>query len=355
MKGTMLVVDNMEVNYHRINQLFIDEYQVIQAENKDRAIEIIAEKGGDISIVLINLDILDGGGTEVLKFMNQENSLAKIPVIILSQDSSLEKVSKEYNLDVSEIIQIPYSSDIVKKRINNIVDLYAYKFKFNEMLDQQMQDMRLENKKLVEMNYRIIDKLGSIVEFRNIESGAHIIRVREFTKVLLKYIMKFYPEYEINEHRADVIAYASAMHDIGKIAIPDSILLKPGKLTTQEFEIIKSHTIKGGEILERTLPIDDAEYMYYCYNIARSHHEKYDGKGYPDGLKGEEIPIEAQVVSLADVYDSLISERVYKQAYSKEKAIEMILHGECGVFNHKLLNCLGNARIEFENIADEIV
>ena len=198
----------------------------------------------------------------------------------------------------------------------------------------------------------MIDILGTVVEYRNLESGQHIERVKGYTKLLAEQLMKDYPEYGLTSDKVSVITSASALHDIGKIAIPDAILMKPGKLTQEEFEYMKSHTTKGGEILNSIKNVWDEEYGKVSYEICRHHHERYDGRGYPDGLKGEQIPLSAQIVSIADVYDALVNERVYKSAFSKEKAFQMIVTGECGVFSPKLLDCFWNARRAFERLAD---
>lgn len=220
------------------------------------------------------------------------------------------------------------------------------------MVSEQTKVLQTQARRLKETNERIIDVMSTIVEFRNMESGLHIKRIKGFTKVLAKAVAKYYPEYNLTEEQINIIAEASAMHDIGKIVIPDSILLKPAKLTEDEYETMKSHTTKGCEIITSVAAMQDEEYMKYGYDICRYHHERYDGKGYPDGLKGDEIPIAAQIVSIADVYEALINERVYKSAYSKTTAYIMIQEGECGVFSPKMLECLKIVRTDFEALAE---
>lgn len=183
------------------------------------------------------------------------------------------------------------------------------------------------------------------------ESGDHINRIKGFTKILLKYVNEMYEDVDYSPETMEVISSAAAMHDVGKIAIPDSILLKPGKLTPEEFNEMKQHTVKGCEILDSMATLQDENYSKYSYEICRYHHERYDGKGYPDGLKGDEIPLAAQIVSVADVYDALISKRVYKDAYSVEEAYQMILNGECGVFSPKLMECFTRAQKEMEEFS----
>ena len=255
---------------------------------------------------------------------------------------------------MSDIVSKPFEVPIVRRRVSNLVDLYHHKNNLEAMVEKQTEEIKEKNRELTEMNYHIIDTLGTIVEFRSMESGNHIYRVRSFTAILLKYVIKYYPEYGVTEDMADIISHASTMHDVGKITVPDSILLKPGKLTREEFELMKTHTSKGAEIIREIFVTDNMIFKEYCYNIALSHHEKWDGKGYPQGLKEDEIPLAAQVVSIADLYDALVSDRVYKPAFSYDVAYQMILDGECGQFNPKLMDCFRMARKEFEQKAKEL-
>jgi putative two-component system response regulator len=234
------------------------------------------------------------------------------------------------------------------RRAKNIMELFEHRISIENELENRTKELVESQKKLEQNNEFLINALSSVVEFRSLESGEHINRVRYFTKLFLKYIMQFYPKYGITEKQAQLIVSASALHDIGKIAIPDSILLKPGRLTPAEFEEMKKHTIYGCEILDR-FKQDDNEFFRYCYDICRYHHERYDGNGYPDKLKGNQIPIWAQIVSIVDVFDALISKRVYKQAYPVAEAEQMILGGECGVFSPELLDCFKLAKQELRH------
>lgn len=221
-----------------------------------------------------------------------------------------------------------------------------------ETLRKQYRLLQLQAEKLKQSRSNVIDILGTVVEYRNLESGQHIERVKGYTRILAERLMKDFPEYGLTPERVEVIVSASALHDIGKIAIPDAILMKPGRLTESEFEYMKAHTTKGGEILNSIKNVWDEEYGKVSYEICRHHHERYDGRGYPDGMKGELIPLSAQIVSVADVYDALVNERAYKSAFSKETAFQMIMTGECGVFSPKILDCFWNVRKEFEKLAD---
>lgn len=220
--------------------------------------------------------------------------------------------------------------------------------KLERMVEERTAQLEEKNISLNRMNNDIIELMGNVVEGRDEESGQHVRRVKDFTNILATQVMKDYPEYGLTEELVDIITSASALHDVGKITIPDSILLKPGRLTSEEFDIMKTHTVNGCLILEK-MPADwDKQYMKISMDICRYHHEKYDGKGYPDALKGDDIPISAQIVSVADCYDALVSKRVYKDAFSCDEAFNMISGGECGTFNPKLMDCFSVCKDKFE-------
>lgn len=210
-------------------------------------------------------------------------------------------------------------------------------------------------KEIRQVNNQVIDVLSSLVESRDLESGNHIHRIKKVTEILLKEVQRSYPEYGLDEEQIEIIVSASSMHDIGKIAIPDMILLKPGKLTEDEFELMKTHTTRGAEIINSASMIQDKRYYQCCYDICLHHHERFDGRGYPEHLSGDDISIAAQVVSVADVYDALVSKRCYKDAYSEDETVRMILNGECGCFNPKLLNCLQKSREKLKALYGQTV
>ncbi len=349
-RNTILVVDDQEVNRAILGLAFEEYDQVLEAENGEVAIEILKEKNQNIVVVLLDIvmPVIDGFG--VLEYMNRTGLIHSIPVVLITgaSDNDNELKGKGYEMGASDFVQKPFELNIVRKRVQNLIELYLYKNNLEEQVDIQARELQKKNRHLQQLNYHIIDTLGAMVEFRNRESGDHIYRVREYTRILLKMLRQLYEEYHFSDEMIEQISMASAMHDVGKIAISDTILLKPGRLTAEEFEIMKEHTVKGGEIIRQISAVEDKGFLSYCYEIARSHHERYDGRGYPDGLVGDEIPISAQVVSVADVYDALVSDRVYKKAYSKEKAFEMILGGECGQFNPKLMECFAKARTQME-------
>ncbi len=358
MRNKILVVDDMEVNRELLQQILKDEYDIAQAENGKQAIQYLNKMHDEITVILLDLMMPEMDGFAVLDMMRKQGWLKKIAVLVISGETSSQIESKCFKYGVSDFISKPFEVSVVKRRVRNIVDLFSYKNQLEEKVQKQTETLRKQNKmlqfqaeKLQENNVRIIDILGTVVESRNLESGEHIKRVKGFTRILGCHLMQDYPEYGLDKKQIDMIASASALHDVGKIAIPDNILLKPGKLTKDEFEYMKSHTTRGCEILNSIEGIWEEDYRKTSYDICRHHHERWDGRGYPDGLKGEAIPISAQIVSVADVYDALVSERVYKEACSCEQTFHMIISGECGVFSPKLLESFRNARKEFEELA----
>ncbi|MDR0470064.1 MAG: response regulator [Peptococcaceae bacterium] len=344
-KKKILVVDDIELNRMILSDLFCDEFDVLEAENGQKALDLLYRYQDQIAIVLLDLvmPVLDGFG--VLHDMQESKIIQSIPVIMITGENDDEKSLKGFELGVSDLLNKPFNSKIVYRRVINVVELYAHKQNLEEKLAEQKEMLEKQAERLHQSNQFVIDALSTTVEFRSCESGEHIKNIRGLTKILLEAVKDYYPDvYPITKVEIGIIESASAMHDIGKIAIPDAILLKPGSLTSEEFEIMKTHAIRGCEILSTLNYTQDQEYYKYCYEICRHHHERWDGRGYPDGLIGDEISIWAQATSLADVYDALTSKRVYKPAFTHEQAADMIMEGECGAFNPILLDCFDRSR-----------
>ncbi len=362
MKNKILIVDDAELNRELLSEILSDEYDILEAENGKFALDIIRKEKDDISAILLDLVMPVMDGFEVMEVLHEEKIMDKIPVLVISGENSAQSEKKCFDYGVSDFIGRPFKAVLVKKRVQNMVKQYAYKNRLEEKVQEQTavlrkayQTLKHQTEILEKRNEEIIDLLGTIVEYRNLESGEHIQRVKGYTRMVAEKFATMYPEYELTKEKIERIVSASSLHDIGKIAIPDNILLKPGRLTKDEFEYMKSHTLRGCELLDSMKVEWNPEMRKVSYDIIRSHHEKYDGKGYPDGLKGEEIPISAQLVSLADVYDALINERCYKAAYSKEEAFRMIVTGDCGVFSPKLMEAFRAVREQFEQFADNPV
>lgn len=328
-KSTILIVDDIEINRAILTEIFKDDYNITEAVNGVQALEIINQKK-DISAVLLDLIMPEMNGLEVLKEMNKSGKIKNIPVFLITAADSREMLLEGYRLGAVDVVTKPFMTHFLKHRINNVVELYRHRNELESIVAKQVERLNRVNQSMIEM-------LAAVIEFRDCESGEHVKRICGLTGILMTKVGEMYPQYYLPKSEIDKIVTSSVLHDVGKISIPDGILNKPGKLTKEEFEIMKQHTIKGCEILQRIPNIMDEGIYDYSYDICRHHHERWDGKGYPDGLAGDDISIWAQVVSVVDVYDALTSERVYKKAFDHETAVEMIFNGECGVFNPKVL------------------
>ena len=358
-RDTILIFEDNSIDRSILVELFQSEYKILEAENGKEGLDILKNNLSSIAIVLLDniMPVMDGFA--VLEYLKEKNILNKIPFIMITGESSSEMERRGYEYGIVSYVKKPYQPEVVKQVVQNAIGWFKYKMQLELMVKKQNINMQKQNsilrqqtKKLNHVNEILIDSLSNIVEFRNMESKQHIKRIREYSLCLGKSVMKLYPEYELTPEKLVQIGWASSLHDIGKIAIPDSIILKPAKLTKDEFELIKSHTTKGAEIIQHRVRLNDRAIFDYAYDIARHHHEKYDGNGYPDGLKGDEISIAAQIVSLVDVYDALTSKRVYKIAYESDKAYQMILNGHSGVFSPKLLKAFTEVKSRFESLLD---
>lgn len=340
-KQQILIVDDAQINREILSEILKDEYRIMEAENGQECLDKLYENRGDIALVLLDINMPVMDGFEVLKSMNVNHTIEDIPVIMISSDDSEAFIRKSYELGASDYISRPFDSRVVYRRVANTIKLYAKQRRLVQMVSNQIQIKEHNTSMLVGV-------LSQIVEFRNGESGSHVRHIRIITEMLMNRLLTFTDQYRISAEEQEDIALASSLHDIGKIAIDEKILNKPGKLTKEEFEVIKTHSMKGAEIIGRLDNYEEEPLLHTAYEIARWHHERWDGHGYPDGLRGNEIPISAQIVSVADVYDALTSERCYKKAFSHEKAILMIQNGECGIFNPMLLQCLVDIQKELK-------
>lgn len=335
-RETILIVDDSAMNRMLLSDILADTYNIIEAEDGEQAIAILQQHASEISIVVLDMVMPKVDGFGVLEAMNENRWIQFLPVVSISTESSPEFVERAYSLGVTDFINRPFDELIVIRRVSNTIKLYAKQRKLTNMVANEIFEKERNGSLMITI-------LSHIVEFRNGESGMHVMNIGTLTEILLNQISKKDDKYYLPYAERDLIVKASALHNIGKISIPEEVLNKPGKLTDEEFEAMKQHTVIGYQMLS-DLGFQDEPLVKVSREITRWHHERYDGRGYPDGLKGDEIPLSAQIVSLADVYDALTSERVYKPAFSHEKAIQMILNGECGAFNPLLLECLVEAQ-----------
>ena len=337
----ILIVDDVALNRTLLSDVLCDKYDTIEAKDGNEALLLLREKTSEISLVLLDMVMPEKDGMEVLTIMNKNGWINEIPVIMISVETSHSLIEGAYMLGVTDFIGRPFDEMVLRNRVSNTIKLYAKQKHLSDLVLNQIYEKTRNNSMMVTM-------LSHIVEFRNGESGMHVLHINTITEMLLRELLHRSKKYQINIDDIGIISTASSMHDIGKITIPSSILNKPGKLTPEEFNIMKGHTINCAQMLNSVPVGKDEPLMKYAYEICRWHHERWDGNGYPDGLKGDQIPIAAQIVSIADVYDALTSERCYKKAFTHEKALEMIHNNECGVFNPLLLECL-------DAIADRLV
>ena len=356
-RDTILIFEDDVESRKKLAEIFQDKYKVLGASDEREGLKILREHATSIAVVLVNLMIPVKDNFQVMQRLGEKKFLTRIPFIMITSEKTAEYEKKGYECGMVSYIKKPFHSGIVRQLVDNVVEVFQYKMQLEVTVKNQTEKLKKQNemlKKLTEkqkhMNEVIINSLSNIVEFRNLESEQHIKRIRELSMCLGTSVMKLYPEYALTEEKIEIIGWASSLHDIGKIVIPDNIILKAGKLNDDEYEVIKSHTTKGAEIIEKLINLDNEVLCEYAYDIARHHHEKYDGNGYPDGLKGEEISIAAQIVSLVDVYDALTSKRVYKAAYETDKAFQMIINGQSGAFSSKLLKAFTEVREDFETI-----
>lgn len=363
-KEKILIVDDSEMNRSILMDILETDYDILEAENGEQAIKMLEKYNIDISLVLLDIVMPVMDGFEVLAVMNQYHWIDDVPVVMISAANSSKFIEKAYDSGVTDFISRPFDPAIVYRRVQNTIMLYSKQRKLVGMIADQIYEKEKRNNLMVAI-------LSHIVEFRNGESGLHVLHVQTITELLLSALNRKSDKYHLSKAEISLISVSSALHDIGKIAIDEKILNKPGRLTDEEFKIMKTHSEIGFSMLEELPFYQNEELVKIAKEICRWHHERYDGRGYPDGLKGDEIPISAQVVSIADVYDALTSERVYKKAFSHEKAMDMIINGECGSFNPLLLECLKdlgtgikdelsvtamnlNTDKEIKSIADEI-
>jgi putative two-component system response regulator len=358
MRNRILVVDDNATNRRVFSEILKDEYRVTEIPDSSKFMEFVDGHSDEIAAVLVDLLMSQDDDCALLKSIQQHEWHDEIPVLVVMGNDSAALETRLLEYGIAECIRKPFDVNLIKLKLKNVISLFAYRNELQETIQQQNQQLKKQNmllqmqaESLHKRNDNMITVLGALVEYRDLESGEHINRVKAYTGILAYEMMEKFPEYGLTSETINVIVAASPLHDIGKIAIPDQILFKPGKLTHEEFEYMKSHTLIGCEMIESITDTWSETYKKVSMDISHYHHERYDGNGYPERLSGEQIPICAQLVSVADVYDALVHERVYKDAYPKDKAFRMILDGECGVFSPQMMECLQNCREKMEQVS----
>lgn len=340
-KNRILIADDAELNRDMLTMMLGSQYDFVYAVNGKEAVECLEKEEIDLVLLDINMPVMDG--FDVLTVMNNRGWIEDIPVIIISAEDSNEFITRGYQLGVTDYIRRPFISIVVQKRVDNTLLMHSNQKRLIRLVEKQIYDRE-------KFSNAMINIFSNVIELRNHESGSHTLNVQIITSLLLRRLVQLTDRYHLSKADISRISSLSALHDIGKIKIPENILNKPGKLDADEWELMMSHSAEGDAILAHADLDQESEFVKTARAICRWHHEKYDGGGYPDGLAGDDIPIAAQVVSLADAYDALTSERCYKSAFSHERAMEMILSGECGAFNPLLLNCLEDISEALKNL-----
>ena len=342
-KSKILIADDAELNRDMLSIILGDGYDFVYACNGLEAVEILGSEE-NVDLVLLDVNMPEMDGFEVLKIMNEQHWIEEFPVIMISAEDSTEFVTRAYQLGVTDYISRPFRSIVVQRRVENTLLMYSNQKRLIHLVEDQVYERE-------KINNSMINIFSNIIEMRNHESGSHTLNVQLITNLLLHRLTKITDRYELSNSDISLISSLSALHDIGKIKVPEEVLNKPGKLTEQEWAMMKAHTVDGDKILSASGLDQNSKFFRVARSICRWHHEKYDGRGYPDGLVGDDIPIAAQVVSMADAYDALTSERCYKKAFTHEKALEMLLNDECGVFNPLLKQCLTDVSDTLREVA----
>ena len=354
----IIIVDANKNSRKTLKNILQKEYEIVEESKGSIAWETIRKERKSLKAVLLNTELPEMDGFQILENMNQSRISESLPVIIISDERQPEIEGRCMELGAADYISQPFNDTVVKKRVENLVNHYTHKKQMEEKVENQMLTLRkqyvvlqAQADKLQKKNDEMVEVVSNVAEYRSLESGSHLRRVKKYTRILGEYVKENYPEYGLTDELLDIIVSTSALHDIGKVAIPDSILLNPGRLSDDEFDYLRSHTIRGCELLDDFKSVWSEEYIKIGKEICRSHHERYDGKGYPDGLEGDNIPISAQLVSIVDVYDAMTNERFYKGALAIERVFYMITNGECGVFSPKLLEAFRKVKPKFEEMA----
>lgn len=331
---TLLIIDDVEMNRAILAEIFKGSYQIEEAQDGLEALKLLKDHAERICAVLLDVVMPGLDGIGLLRLMKEMELLKHMPVFLVTAETGDEVTREAYALGVMDVIGKPVVPHIVERRVNSIIELFQARKRLGNEVERQKEELYEQTRKLYRLSLGMVESLSTAIEFRSDESGEHVRRIHDITDFLLRHT-KFGEG--LSESEIELIALAAIMHDVGKIAIPDAILNKPGRFTPEEFEIMKTHTVQGGRLLSKIPQMKEHESYAYAYDIALHHHERWDGRGYPDGLKGDEITVWSQVVSLADVYDALISKRCYKDAYSCDEAVKMIVDGQCGAFNPELI------------------
>ena len=347
-RNTILIIEDIELNRAVLGQMFENEYDIIEAVDGLAGIRYIEQHQKEIVMVLLDIQMPVMDGYQVMEFMRVKEYLKQIPVILITSDDDGDAMERGYALEASDVVKKPFKASIVIQRVHNVIELYHHKNHLEELVRQQTVEINWQNEQLRCQNKRILELLRDIITFRNMESDQHICYVEGYTRILAKQYAVLYPRSKMTEQKIEYIVQAAGMHDLGKIVMPDMLIKRQGQLLPEEIEYLKEHTVKGSSIIKIMSEFQSGALYRISYNVCRYHHEKYDGTGYPEGIAGDKIPVEAQLVALADMYDALVNVTANKESFSKDKAFRMLLDGKCGELSPRMKECLIAARQELE-------
>lgn len=350
MRDTILIIDDVEMDRAVLGQMFQENFKIAEEENGKAGIEYLEKHLNEIAMLLLDIKMPVMNGYEVMEYMKERNLMSQIPVILITGEEIDDAMERGYAMGASDVIFKPFSRRIVVQRVKNVVELYRHKSNLEEMVQSQTNQINEQYDNLKEHHEHLVEILHDIIAYRNTESMQHIKYVQGYTKILANQYAKLYPRSRMTKKKIDIIVQAAEMHDVGKIAMPDFVINRPGRLSKAELELLKEHTIKGSKIMKVMFSFQGADYSRICHNVCLYHHEKYDGTGYPYGIEQDKIPIEAQLVALADMYDVLVNKSVNRQPVSKERAYYMLMNGECGELSPRMKECLQEAKSELEEL-----
>lgn len=364
MRKKILIADASEINREILEELFEEDFEVNLADNGQDALDFVLKEYENIALAILDMGLEDKNAVDILNEINTAKWFDNIPVLVLSEDTSLKIEKSAYKAGAVDFMRKPFDSSLLERKVKKYAELYSVREILNET-KAQLEKVTLNNNAKNDKNTsayvrtmdedvfysqhnKMIELIGSLTELRNVENHQHVQRMKGLVKIMAKKMQEMYPEYNLTFEMVNDIVTACSIHDLGKVAIKDEVLLKPGRFTDEEYEYMKSHTLRGIDLLNEVQGAWSDEFDKIARQVVRSHHEKYDGGGYPDGLKGDEIPISAQLVSIADTYDALVNDRVYKKAFPKDVAYNMIITGDCGIFPPKIIECFKACRVDWE-------
>ena len=351
-RNKILIADREGADRKLLSQLLGDSYDIILADDGRQVLSEIQKRKNELAAVVLDWDIPLVSAYQIMQVMQSKRMLGQMRLFVSTAKMDSEIDKKAFGMDATAIIHKPYSAVAVHRQILSCLEQAAERERLREEVDKRGRQLEESQKKLDGFYDNLLDAIGTVMEYRVSESDQHVKRIKGFSRILAVAYKNQFPDCGLDEAEINRIVRGSVIHDIGKVAVPDAVLLNPAKLTEDEQQIMRSHTTKGEEIMQLLREVQDEEQFRVSCEICRWHHERHDGGGYPDGLEGSEIPLSAQIVSIVDVYDELVSERISKKPYDKETAFRKIMSGECGAFAPELLQCFETSKKLLELFSD---